>query len=916
MDGRPAGYLFTDIDGSTERWERTPAQMKDAVARHNQIIDDLVQRHGGVVRDRAGDGVFAAFESGDPLLCALEIQMAMQHQDWEAVGGLEIRIGIHPSEADIPAQVSINRAARIAESGWGGQIVVSAEAANAFILPPESRLTDLGFCQLKGIDEPFRLFSLSHRDLARTDFPPLRANTHAAPPPPAPISTPTFGRDQDCAEILELIDGDRTRLVSLVGAGGNGKTRLAAQLGLLVQERWPVWFVPLEAVSDEPGLLASVARVLRLPLYGAVSPREQLMAYLAARRGLLVLDNVDAIMTETAAFVAQVRARCAHLRVLTTSRAPLTSSHLTVRRVHGLPMPGPTDEELQNSAAFRLFAHEAQAGRAGFVIDKAEYSAFRELFELVNGSPLALRLAAQWRRLIPVAEIVARVRSDLDFLQALGTDPAERHHSIRSVFEGSWASLIEKERDGLMNLSMFAGGFDAVGAEGAGGLQLGTLLALEHKGLIERLGGDRLTMHPLIRGYARERLASSESGELRASARHSSYYLNLVSAEFARSSAGSQYAALERLAQENDNILLAWRHALEHEEWDRIEEAAEPLFYALVLRARYRDASAFFGKTSGHAEIEAQLASLLANCLVQQGELNSADDLARGAMNVDASPLTRAHARHALGLIAHARGDVVGAEEHYREALKLRRALGDQYGSFYSTASLAILHILRQDGAQAREAIKESFRFCEMSSNATGLMMVHSLAGDLAANEGRIDDAKAGYLCSLQLEQKVHHLQHRARVLTKLGDLMAGIGDASAISYHRQAFACAVQIGDVRHKIEALLAIANDQRKKGQVEKAKARLIQAIRLALELAARPLLIRCLLDLANLEIDMGNEKRAQRLAAVLATADLGPSARNYEALLARLPKISRGSAPTTPEAFGGHLVNEADLELLRL
>jgi class 3 adenylate cyclase/predicted ATPase len=919
MDGKPrsTGYLFTDIDGSTQRWERTPAQMKDAHARHNRIIEDLVERHGGVVRDRAGDGIFAAFENGDPLRCALEIQIALQRQDWEAVGGLEIRIGVHPGEADgdLSPQVSINRAARIAECAWGGQIVLSAEAVNAFSLPHDSWLTDLGVCRLKGIDEPFRLFSLSHRDLARTDFPPPRANTHAGPPP-ASSSTPMFGRDRECAEILGLLEDDRTRIVSLAGAGGNGKTRLAAQVGMLAQERWPVWFAPLDTVSDGAGLFALLARALRFPLYGAVSPLDQLTDYLVGRRGLLILDNIDAVIAETAEFVAHIQGRCAHLRVLTTSRSPLLSAQATVCRVHGLPKPGPSDEELQDSAAFRLFAREVQADHAGFVFDKAEYGAFRDLFALVNGSPLALRLAAQWRRILPVSEIVTRVRSDLDFLQATNWDRTERHRSIRSVFEGSWASLTEKERDGLMNLSIFAGGFDALGAEAAGGLSLNTLLALEHKGLLERLDGDRLTMHPLIRGYARERLAGAALAEQCARTRHSAYYLELVGAQLTDTSTCSQYVALERLARENDNILLAWRYAFEHQEWERIEKAAEPLFYALVLRARYRDAREFFGEPTGHAPLDSHLGSLLANCLVQQGELDDAFRLAQSARHGDSSALARAHAHQALGLIAHARGDIGGAKGHYEEALTLRRALDDQYGSFYSTASLAILHILQKDGARAREAIKESFRCGEQSSNATGLMIVHSLAGDLAANEGRTEDARAGYMRSLQLEQNVHHPQHRARVLTKLGDLMAAIGDSSAVSYHRQALACAVQIGDVRHKIEALLAVASDLRKQGRAEKAKVRMIQAMRLALELSARPLLILCVLDLANLEADMGNEKRAQRLAAVLADAELGLSESKYVALLARLPKLPRDIAQTTPEAFVGQLVSDAELESLRL
>lgn len=920
MDGasRHIGYLLTDIDGSTERWERMPAQMAEAVGRHNRIIDELVSRCGGVVRDHAGDGVFAAFDRGDPLQCAVEIQLALQQQDWSAVGGLAVRIGVHAGYDRFDQsyqQVAINRAARIAESAWGGQIIVSAEAVNAFSLPANSWLTDLGHCRLKGIEEPLRLFNLAQREMRQTDFPPPR--TVAPAGSALSLSAPVFGRERECDDLKALLSAERTRIVSLVGAGGNGKTLLAVHLGARFQEQLPVWFVSLEAATDEHDLIAAVARALHFPLYEAAPPLEQIADYLADKRGLLILDNADTIAEQAGRFIAAIERRCGSMKILTTSRAPLEIARAAVYRLSGLPMPGSTDAELTESAAFRLVNHEARSGNPDHAFEKLEYDAFRELCQVVHGSPLALRLAAQWRRILPTSEIVARIRTGLDFLRTRESDIPDRQRSIRSVFAGSWTLLSEDERRGLARLSIFSGGFDALGAEGAGGLPLSILLRLEQNGLIERAGGDRFILHPLVKEYAREALASS-GAEIEARSQHANYYLRFARAEFENARSLGQNAVLERIEREHTNIVEAWRHALVSKRWAEIHDAAECLFYALVLRGRYGDATTLFRQRADDPATDAYLNSLLANCLVQLGELDRALDAANIALKLGGSAHAQAHAHHALGLAAHARGDMDSALVGYQTALDIRSGLRDAYGCFYSNASLAILHMLRNDHETARTALIESFRLSEASANQTGLMIVHSLAADLAALEGRLEDAKAGYRRSLEFEQTVHHPQHRARVLTKLGGVLTRMGAyASAIRHHREALDCANRIGDVRHRIEALLAIGGALRNQGQHEKAKVRLIQAARLALRLDARPFLIRCLLDLATLEADTGNSARAQELASVLAGAELGQCQNAYQALRSRLPALAPSKAEhMTPEALVGELVSEADTAMLRL
>ncbi|MGQ0533222.1 MAG: ATP-binding protein [Caulobacteraceae bacterium] len=913
MDDGRLGYLFTDMDGSTERWERSPIAMQHAVALHDQIIDGLVQSHGGLVKDRAGDGVFAVFNGGDPLGCALAIQLAMQREDWTAIGGLGVRIGVHAGED----QVAVNRAARMTASGCGGQIVVSKDAAEAYALPDAAWLTDLGLSHLKDIEEPLRLFSLAHPEMERTEFPPLRLSA-ASGSPATGFPTPFFGRQTECEELARLLDKTETRVITLVGPGGNGKTRLAARVGAAASESCAVWFAPLDATSNGPELIAAVARALRFPMHGAAPPAEQLLAHLRDKQGLLILDNADAVIAEAAAFVSNLGTRCESMIVLTTSRAPLSISGETLYRVTGFPSPGCRPAEVQTSPAFQLFTHEARAGRADFELTESEYEAFRELCDLLNGSPLALRLAAQWCSVLSIAQILDRVHGDLDFLRASDLNFPERHHSLRRVFEGSWSLLSESERRGLARLSVFCGGFDAMAVERASGVDVGTLRTLEQKGLIEKCDHRRFVMHALVRDYAIERLA--ETGEeTNARVRHADYYFDYVRTEFASAAAAGQRIVLDRLEREAANILAAWRHAIDKRAWKKIQGVAEPLFYSLVLRARYRDAAGFFEQDAGDPSIDAYFACLLANCLVQQGELDQAAAAAQKAIETDECPqLARAHAHQALGLIAHARGQFDTARAQYEAALEIRRAHEDHIGCSYTTASLAILHLLCDDAENAREMIRESFRRCERIGNRSGLMIVQFLAGDLALREGRTDDAKASYSKCLEIEAEVQHPQHRARVLTKLGGLCTEMGDfGGALRYHREALACAIQIGDQRHKTEALLAIGNDMRRQGYGDKAKTRYIQAMRIALDLAARPLVIRCLLDLARLEAETGNLERAEQLAMVLAGADLGPRQSEYDALLATLPRAPiSGSQQPSPETAVQDIIDAAELAWLRL
>ena len=255
------GYLFSDIDGSTQKWECSGAAMQAAMMRHDQIFAELIAAHGGFIHDQAGDGVFAIFTGGDPLACALALQLALEREPWTGIDELRVRLGVHvgpnptslwssEASAGVAERIAANRTARIAASAWGGQIIVSADAVAAFGVPALARLVDLGAVALKGVEAPMRLYGLAHADLKQTAFPPLRLQEGAQGNLPTP-SGRLIGRVEELEILLGLIARPQAgRLINLVGPAGAGKTRLAQEAVRRIGETRAVLYLPIDTVGE------------------------------------------------------------------------------------------------------------------------------------------------------------------------------------------------------------------------------------------------------------------------------------------------------------------------------------------------------------------------------------------------------------------------------------------------------------------------------------------------------------------------------------------------------------------------------------------------------------------------------------------------------------------------------------------
>jgi predicted ATPase/class 3 adenylate cyclase len=853
------GYLFSDIEGSIERWERAPERMREAVARLSAIIDDHISRCGGSIHDRAGDGVFAIFTSGNPLQCALDIQLAMQREDWSGVGGLDIRLGVHvgqPLDNEAVDQPSVNRAARIMASGWGGQIVVSGEAIAAYEAPAGTIFVDLGVCHFQGIQEPLRLSGLVHPSLVKTQFPPLRSHSIQAIDLPRALG-PFIGRERESAEVKERLA--EARLLTIVGPGGAGKTRLAVELAAELAHTRPVVYVPLDTVASESDLVSAIGVALRFPFHGGGRRETQLIGYLRDRTTLLVLDNADAIAGQ-AGFIDELALACGRLSILATSREPLRTAHESRYRLAGLPFADSAADGLA-SPAYKLFVHEVAAHGAGQTIGPEKIGAFLEICRLVDGSPLALRLVARWSRLLSLDDVCEQLRSDHTFL----SDDAGQ--TLRGVFEGSWRLLSASQQAALARISVFSGSFDWAAANRVGDVDLRTYGALADKSLLDEDAQHRFSIHPLIRAYAREKLAEQPDEELATLRNHANYYLDMVMAKAIESSPSLHDAALDQLQANFADIRAAWLHANAVGS-DQVRKTVMPLYHFLNQRSLIRECVAFFSCETKDAKARPLLRSVLAVAQFSLSDVEAAEKEALGVYRARGETSARAFARHALGLIEHARGNYPLARRHYERSLALSSRVGGDLIASYVTTSLALLHFAHGERDEAALGIKRAFRLSRQVGNTIGILAAQMLAGDLALREGRQGAAKINYDKALRFDTAGTVPQVRASVLRRLGSLSRQMGDpAAALLYHREAFELAVDVGDVRPQAQALLEIGEDLAALGEIDEARASLVDGLRLALPLSMYPLLADGLVALARFELQNGARGHAERIAIVL-------------------------------------------------
>jgi len=737
-------FVFTDIEGSTRLLQELGADdYAAALAEHRRILRDAFERQGGVEVDTQGDAFFFAFPTAPGALAAArEGQLALE---------LPVRMGVHTGTPLLTEEgyvgADVHRAARIAAAGYGGQVLVSAATA---ALVDSDDLHDLGDHRLKDLSAPERIYQLGE-----SEFPPLKTLYRTNLPIPA---TQFLGREHELAEVCELLARGDARLLTLTGAGGSGKTRLALQAAGQVADAYPdgVWWVPLAPLADPADVEPAAARAL-----GGGGSLPELVG---GRRLLLLLDNFEHVV-EAAPDVAAVLTACPHADLLVTSR-----ERLRVQGEHVYPVP-----VLERAESRRLFVARARAAEPNFEPGKQ----LDELCQRLDDLPLALELAAARTSLLSTEQLLERLGDRLDLLRG-GRDAETRQQTLRATLEWSYELLEPEERRLLAALSVFRGGWTLEAAEWVAGAGLEFMQSLVDKSLVRRWESGRFGMLETIREFGAEQLSEDEhDAQLR---RLLDYLLELFdAANLSVHARGEPAIVLAQEERANVDTVLAWAAVADplaglrllellemywftndpiraREHVDALTTAAgaglDPARHARALRLRGATWE-FVGRSDlaqreyaraiellesvGDAAEAGHLTLRIANDAADQGDVERARRLADEGFDAD-PPL----ALHILSQVAFAENDAARAAQLAREAAVTARAEGNAWFSAVTLVGAAERLLALGDLQTAGRFFTEGLELLHSVSDTVNLPI--GLAADAALASQLGDPVRAGTL--------------------------------------------------------------------------------------------------------------------------------------------------------------------------
>jgi predicted ATPase/class 3 adenylate cyclase/DNA-binding CsgD family transcriptional regulator len=682
--------LLADVEGSTRLWETQPDEMTATLARLNQTASKIIAAHDGVrpVEQGEGDSFVAAFaRASDAVAAALALQRA-------PLAPIRLRIGMHTGEIQLRdegnyAGPTINRTARLRDLGHGGQTLLSGTTEDlvAERLPADSWLTELGTHRLRDLPRPERVVQLCHPDLVN-EFPPLRVSKVVVSQR-LPIQLTSFvGRGAELSQLRGLLA--ENRLVTVTGAGGVGKTRVAIHVAAQVDREFSdgIWYVDLAPITDPDLVPVAAARAFGLPDQPGRSTMDTITRFIADRQMLVVLDNCEHLLDATAALVMELLAECPGLTLLATSREPIGVPGEVSWRLPSLSL---TDE------AIELFTGRARHARADFAVTNDNAAIVAEICRRLDGVPLAIELAAARVRALSLAEILDSLHDRFRLLTGGARTAVRRQQTLRASVDWSHALLTEPERVLFRRLAVFLGGFDLDAAQavaGSGDVQryqvLDQLTLLVDKSLVvtdESQGRTRYRLLETIRQYAQEKLGESgEADTVRSS--HRDYYTALGA--LLDAPAGSDYEQqLDQADGEIDNLRAASSWSRENSDVDLALALASSLWPLWQARGRLREGLAWLDAAladdnAQHPGVASAMRAeaLTASAMVglAAGATDSPDRAQQAlaiAREVD-DPALLARALTACGHIASF-FDTQMAQAYLAEASGLARALGDRW---------------------------------------------------------------------------------------------------------------------------------------------------------------------------------------------------------------------------------------------
>lgn len=703
-------------------------------------------------------------------------------------------------------------------------------------------------------------------------------------------TTPFVGRERELGELAALLADPACRLITLVGPGGIGKTRLAAELARSpnLARSFPdgIFFVPLVGVAGPTGVEPAVAAAGGFAFFGNAPPRKQLLDYLRDKTALLILDNFEHLMA-AADLAPEVIAAAPGVKLLVTSREVLSVRDEWRYPLEGLPVP-PEDPPADASPpdALTLFAERARRVRRGFDL-AAEREQVARICRLVEGTPLAIELAASWLGTLSCTDVADEIARGVALLATGLRDVPERHRSMQAVFEHSWRLLTAAEQAALRRLAVFVGGFSreaasAVLQSGADDARLPTLdllAALVERSLLRAQAGGRYHMHELPRQYAAALLAQGGDEERAARRAHAAYYAGFLAARFAALTGAGQRAATQEIAAELGNIRAAWQHSVAQGDAAAIRGAAHPLALFHIFRGPFHEGIAAL--EAGVAVLRAAPDAALAGALVdlawlylRVGRLEDAravlveSQALLDTLGVAPPPGRATDPLLVLGDLAMVRGDYVAAARCGEEARRRSERHGQRTNLPYAWYALTEAALAQGLYEQAQGYAQSAYAAVQVSQDRWYAAYIHSELGHVAVARGAYAVARQHYQASYALREEFDDPQGMAEALGHLARValaQADYGEASDAYRH----SCAIyrRTGDRGGLARALGGLGLAACRSGDIAAAQQHLRQAFALAAELRFVPLLLAILASAAEALLRAGQQHLAVELLALI-------------------------------------------------
>ena len=801
---KPTGtvtFLLTDIEGSTRLAQQAREPFQRALEAHHRLLRQVFRRHGGHEAKELGDGFVVAFgHARNALACAVEGQQALGSRCWpEGVDVLRVRMALHTGDVELKGGeyrgLALHQASRLLTAGHGGQVLCSEVTAGLVRGELEAgvRLRDLGTYRLRDVDGQERLFQLDYPEMALAEFPPLRAEAGYGSHLPMAL-TRFFGREAELVWLGQTLLGDDTRLVTVTGPGGSGKTRLALETArqLLDPLRGAVWFVALGGISDAELVPGAIAGALNLPRSSQVEPLQQVVDLLCRQPSLLVLDNLEQLVEGTARVVRTLLARAPTLRCLVTSRQRISLDGETELPLAPLDTPGSDEQpqELVRCASVRLFVDRAQAARPDFQVTPVNAPAVAELCQRLEGIPLALELAAAWALVLTPKQMLAQLERRFEFLVSRQRDVDERHRTLRAAVDWSYQLLSPELQRFFARLSAFRGGWTMGTAEVVCDQQgvFEAVLELCDHSLVsshEEAGGMRYQMLETIREFAAGLLDVEATAALRE--RHARYFLAAAQGRAAQADGPDEAQAFADLEADLSNLRAAMDWALECGHDQMVVELAAALGDFLWRRGYWQEHAQWTEAGLRAAEdlrpvapaLVARLLHGLARVAHDRGDLQLAESICqRGlALTTETQSLEwQAMLLNLAGLIGLQRGRAKEAGQVLEQSLALFRGIGHRRGEGMALHNLGLLAYTSGQRERARVLYEEALPVRRRAGDVRGAAETQNNLGVLAEEDGRLDAAEAAYREVLRAVLSLEDVLWMAVSLCNLGEMALRTG--------------------------------------------------------------------------------------------------------------------------------------------